>query len=80
MPRITVEKYVAGTLERRFAVPAFAITAAARWLPRSAIAGLRSRGLDIPAIVAARRSGTPYAASMEVTEGGVRKQVRVFVV
>lgn len=80
MPRITVEKYVAGTLERRFAVPAFPLSAAVRWLPQSAIAGLKRRGLDLPAIVAARQTGTPYAASMEVTEGGVKKQVRVFVV
>ncbi|XDF33371.1 hypothetical protein RBH89_14255 [Paracidovorax avenae] len=75
MPRITVEKHVAGTLERSFEVPALLVRVAARVLPASALTRLKDRGMDIQAILQAWKSGSPYASSMEVTEDGVQKKV-----
>lgn len=79
MPRITVEKYVAGTLESSFDVPCCLLRLGARWLPRAAVAALKDRGLDIEAIRDAHRSGRPYASSIEVAERGVKKKVVLLV-
>ena len=79
MPRITVEKFVAGELEHRFGVPAFALDIAIELLPESALAELAQHGVDIRALRSAHRMGAAYSASVEVTEGGVRKTIRLSV-
>ncbi|WP_026431759.1 hypothetical protein [Paracidovorax oryzae] len=79
MPRLTVEKYVAGTLERSFEVPCLLVRVAAWVLPSSALTRLKDRGMDVHAILRAWRSGSPYASSMEVIEDGVQKKVCLLV-
>ncbi|AVS81505.1 hypothetical protein C8244_10840 [Paracidovorax avenae] len=79
MPRITVEKYVAGTLERSFEVPGLLVRVAAWVLPASALTHLKDRGMDVHAILQAWKSGSPYASSMDVTEHGVQKKVCLLV-
>lgn len=79
MSKIHVEKFVAGTLENRFGVPAFAVKILAQLLPTSAISELAGRGIDIQAILGANKLGTPYSSAIEVTEDGVQKTVVISV-
>ena len=79
MSKIKVEKFIAGTLENSFGVPAFAVNVLTQLLPASAISELADRGVDVQAILSAQKSGTPYSSSVEVTEGGVQKTVVISV-
>ncbi len=79
MSKITVEKYVAGTLENSFGVPLFAVNILAQLLPASASKELAGRGIDLQAILNAKQQGTSYRSSAEVTEDGVEKTVVITV-
>ncbi|MEQ9947589.1 hypothetical protein [Pectobacterium aroidearum] len=79
MSKINVEKFVAGTLEKSFDVPRFAVNILAQLLPASAMSELADRGIDIPAILGANKLGTPYSSSIEVVEDGVQKTVVISV-
>jgi hypothetical protein len=74
-----VEKFVAGTLENSFGVPAFALNVLTQLLPESAISALVGRGIDIQAILDAQKLGIPYSSSVEITEEGVQKTVLISV-
>ncbi|WED68841.2 hypothetical protein PJ912_00330 [Pectobacterium colocasium] len=79
MSKINVEKFVAGTLEKSFDVPAFAVNILAQLLPAFAMSELAERGIDILAIIGANKLGTPYSSSIEVVEDGVQKKVVISV-
>ncbi len=79
MSKIKIEKFVAGTLESSFGVPAFAVSVLTQLLPASAISELAGRGIDIDAILSAQKLGTTYSSSIEVTEDGVQKTVVISV-
>jgi hypothetical protein len=77
--KIKVEKFIAGTLENSFGVPAFALNTLTQLLPEPAMSALVGRGIDIQAILGAQKLGTPYSSSVEITEAGVQKTVVISV-
>lgn len=79
MSHIRIEKFVAGQVEQRIRVPATAIRALALILPASAFSELKSSGIDIQAILQAQKTGMPYSATINVTEDGVQKDIRISV-
>lgn len=77
MTKIQIDKFKGSTHERSFSVPGGIVMLARRFLPRSAIADLDRRGLDIEAIAEAREKGQPYSRSLKVVERGVEKTIYV---
>ncbi|THU03981.1 hypothetical protein E9531_04415 [Lampropedia puyangensis] len=77
MSKITIQKYVSGTLGQCLYVPATLVKMAVVVLPESAIRELKNNGIDIPAMLHALKTGQAYASTMEVIEDGVAKTVSI---
>ena len=77
MAKVLVEKFIAGRPEMHFSFPSQLLGWATVVLPRSALASLAGRGIDVTALLRARKRGVRYSSAIDVLEKGVLKRVVV---
>jgi hypothetical protein len=77
--KLKIEKYIQGQLNESFTVPLVMIRLLTAVLPTAAGKSLKLHGLDLNKImsVAFDRNLTGYQTSLNVEEGGVKKDVRL---
>ena len=68
MARVLVEKFIAGRPEMHFSFPSQLLGWATVVLPRSALVSLAGRGIDVSALLRARKRGVRYSSAIDVLE------------
>ncbi|RKS87385.1 hypothetical protein DES39_0609 [Orbus hercynius] len=75
MKKVTIEKFVQGTLDESFTVPVAFIRTLNALLPHFALQSLNEKGFNLEQIMTAHKQNTTYQAETEVNEKGIDKKV-----